>query len=76
MGQERVRGRVDGTAAYAFEEFICLATAGVRRVRLGRNGVEDFLPLGPLTAFEREGLAKMLPELKGNIEKGVKFANV
>jgi len=45
------------------------------RVRLGRDGVEAFLPLGPLSVFEREGLAKMLPELKGNIEKGIKFAN-
>lgn len=45
------------------------------RVRLGRHGVEAFLPLGPLTPFERQGLAKAVPELKGNIQKGINFAN-
>lgn len=45
------------------------------RVRLGRNGVEEYLPLGPLNEYERAGLEKMKSELKGSIEKGVVFAN-
>jgi malate dehydrogenase len=44
-------------------------------VRLGRDGAEGVLPLGPLSVHERAGFAKMLPELKGSIEKGVRFAN-
>lgn len=46
-----------------------------RRLALGREGVERFLPVGPLTAFERAGMEKMKAELKGSIEKGVQFAN-
>jgi malate dehydrogenase len=44
-------------------------------VRLGRDGAEGVLPLGPMSAHERAGFAKMLEELKGSIDKGVHFAN-
>jgi len=43
------------------------------RVLLGREGAEAALPLGPLSPFERAGMAKMLPELRGSIQKGVDF---
>ncbi len=42
-------------------------------VRLGKNGVEEILPLGTLSAFEQEALDAMLPTLKADIENGVKF---
>lgn len=29
--------------------------------------------IGPLSGFEKEGLEKMVPELEGSIQKGVKF---
>ncbi|XP_031284173.1 malate dehydrogenase, mitochondrial [Pistacia vera] len=45
------------------------------KVRLGKNGVEEVLGLGPLSDFEKEGLEKLKPELKSSIEKGIKFAN-
>ncbi|CAN7084296.1 unnamed protein product, partial [Brassica oleracea var. botrytis] len=45
------------------------------KVRLGKNGVEDVLDLGPLSDFEKEGLEALKPKLKSFIEKGVKFAN-
>ena len=45
------------------------------RLLLGRQGVAEFLPLGPMSAGERAGLAKMMPELKASIDKGVAFAN-
>ena len=45
------------------------------RVRLGPNGVEEFLPLGELTAFEKEGLEAMKELLTKNIAAGVAFAN-
>ena len=45
------------------------------QVRLGKNGVEEVLDLGPLSDFEKQGLEALKPELKSSIEKGVKFAN-
>ncbi|KAJ6416971.1 hypothetical protein OIU84_002788 [Salix udensis] len=45
------------------------------KVRLGKNGVEEVLGLGPLSAYEKEGLEKLKPELQSSIEKGIKFAN-
>jgi malate dehydrogenase len=44
------------------------------RVRLGRDGADGVLPLGPLSVHERACFAKMLPELKDSIQKGVQFA--
>ncbi|KAK4393516.1 Malate dehydrogenase, glyoxysomal [Sesamum angolense] len=43
------------------------------RVRLGRHGVEEIYPLGPLNEYERVGLEKAKKELAGSIEKGVSF---
>lgn len=45
------------------------------QVRLGKNGVEEVLGLGPLSGFEKDGLERLKPELAASIEKGVKFAN-
>uniref|UniRef100_A0A5B7C2E2 Malate dehydrogenase n=1 Tax=Davidia involucrata TaxID=16924 RepID=A0A5B7C2E2_DAVIN len=45
------------------------------KVRLGKNGVEEILGLGPLSDFEKQGLESLIPELKSSIEKGIKFAN-
>ena len=44
------------------------------RVRLGRHGADGVLPLGPMNAYERAGMAKMMAELKSSIQKGVEFA--
>ncbi|KAK6151099.1 hypothetical protein DH2020_016031 [Rehmannia glutinosa] len=43
------------------------------RVRLGRSGVEEIYPLGPLNEYERVGLEKAKKELAGSIDKGVSF---
>lgn len=43
------------------------------KVRLGRGGVEEVLPLGPLNDYEREGLEKAKKELEASVEKGVSF---
>ncbi|XWS52154.1 hypothetical protein CRYUN_Cryun11dG0042900 [Craigia yunnanensis] len=45
------------------------------KVRLGKNGVEEVLGLGPLSDYEKEGLESLKPELKASIEKGINFAN-
>ncbi len=38
------------------------------------GGVGSIAPLGTLSAYEKEGLDKMVPELKASIAKGVEFA--
>ncbi|KAG9446131.1 hypothetical protein H6P81_012259 [Aristolochia fimbriata] len=45
------------------------------KVRLGKQGVEEVLGLGPLSDYEKQGLENLKPELKASIEKGIKFAN-
>ncbi|WP_044470887.1 malate dehydrogenase [Mannheimia massilioguelmaensis] len=42
-------------------------------VRLGKEGVEEFLPLGKLSAFEEEALKGMLETLHADIASGEKF---
>lgn len=42
-------------------------------MRLGKNGVEEVLGLGPMTDFEKQGLEALKPELKSSIEKGIAF---
>jgi hypothetical protein len=44
------------------------------QVRLGPNGVEEVLGLGPLSALEEKGVAELKPVLQKNIETGVAFA--
>ncbi|KAF1345156.1 lactate/malate dehydrogenase [Delphinella strobiligena] len=43
-------------------------------IELGPNGVEAIHPVGKVTDYEQKLLDACLKDLKGNIEKGVKFA--
>ncbi|XP_010268647.1 PREDICTED: malate dehydrogenase, glyoxysomal-like [Nelumbo nucifera] len=43
------------------------------KVRLGRTGVEEIYPLGPLNEYERMGLEKAKKELAASIAKGISF---
>jgi malate dehydrogenase len=43
--------------------------------RFGKNGVEEVLGFGQLSAYEKLWFDKMLPDLKKQIAKGVEFAN-
>ena len=43
------------------------------KVRLGANGIEEVLPFGTLSAFEKEGMNKMLPDLMSQVKKGQDF---
>ncbi|KAI3466062.1 hypothetical protein Pfo_022725 [Paulownia fortunei] len=45
------------------------------KVRLGKNGVEEVLGLGPLSDYEQQRLESLKPELKSSIEKGVAFVH-
>lgn len=42
-------------------------------VRLGKNGVEEILDVGEISAFEKEALAAMQETLAGDIKKGAEF---
>jgi malate dehydrogenase len=42
-------------------------------VRLGKNGVEEILPYGKLSAFEEKAKNDMLEGLRGDIQMGVDF---
>ncbi len=42
-------------------------------VRLGTDGVDEFLPIGPMNEFEQKNFDAMLDTLKANIQKGVDF---
>ena len=44
------------------------------KVLLGKEGIDKVLSLGSINDFESDNLGKMLSELKGSIEKGIKFA--
>ena len=44
-------------------------------MRFGKNGVQEVLGLGELSAFEKEGLESLKGELKSSIDKGIEFAN-
>mmetsp|Transcript_4298 Transcript_4298/g.11979 ORF Transcript_4298/g.11979 Transcript_4298/m.11979 type:complete len:229 (+) Transcript_4298:112-798(+) len=43
--------------------------------KFGKGGVEEVLPYGELSAYEKEWFDKMLPELKKQIQKGVDFVH-
>nr|WP_314264132.1 malate dehydrogenase [uncultured Moellerella sp.] len=44
-------------------------------VRLGKNGIEELLPIGKLSAFEQAALDNMMDVLNADIELGEKFIN-
>lgn len=44
-------------------------------MRLGKNGVEEVLGLGPLSDYEEQGLEVLKPELKSSIDKGIAFVH-
>lgn len=43
-------------------------------VLLGKDGVEEILPFGPLSDFEKAGLEAAIPDLIAQAKKGVEFA--
>ena len=44
-------------------------------VRFGKDGVNEILPLGNLSPYEKKWFDKMMPELQNQIKKGVEFVN-
>lgn len=44
-------------------------------VKFGKNGIEEVLGFGELSAYEQQWFDKMLPDLKKQIQKGKDFVN-
>lgn len=42
-------------------------------VKFGKGGAEEALPIGSLSAYEKDGLKKAVEELQGNVKKGEDF---
>ena len=45
------------------------------KVRIGVNGIEEYLPIGKLTEYEQESLQKLKAELTASINKGLSFSS-
>jgi malate dehydrogenase len=60
-GGDKVQQSVDGLEFFS------------TNVELGSDGVAKAYPLGELTGFEKDLLKEAIPELRVNIDKGVKF---
>ena len=43
--------------------------------KFGPGGVKEVMGFGELSAYEKGWFDKMMPELKGQIQKGIDFAN-
>ncbi len=43
-------------------------------IKLGKDGIEEILPMGSINAYEQKVLDEMIETLDGNIKKGVEFA--
>lgn len=43
------------------------------KVQLGPDGISKVLPLGAMNEFETAAMAAMVPQLKGEIQKGLDF---
>lgn len=71
-------GGKKGVIEPAFVESPIYADEGVTffatRVELGTQGVEKIHEVGQVTDFEKEQIKEAVSQLKGNISKGVKFA--
>ena len=68
---------VDGVVEPTFVESPLFKDQGcdffASRVRLGKDGVQEILPLGNVSEYEQKLMDACLADLKKNIEKGYKF---
>jgi malate dehydrogenase len=65
----------DVTMCAYVESTITEATYFASPCKFGPEGVKEVLPLGELSAYEQKWFDKMMPDLKAQIAKGIKFAN-
>jgi len=74
---EATVGAKSGIVEPTFIESPLFVSEGIEffstNVQLGPNGVEKIHPLGEISAHEKELIEAAKKDLKGNIEKGIKF---
>ncbi len=44
------------------------------QLKLGKKGIEEYLPIGPISSYEQKALDEAVTILQGNIRKGREFA--
>lgn len=68
-----------GVSECAFVESPVAAKDGCEffssRIELGKNGVENILPIGPMSALEKANYDVMIKDLSAQVKKGIDFAN-
>lgn len=45
------------------------------QLKLGKNGIEEYLPIGTISDYEQKSVDEAITILQGNISKGREFAN-
>jgi malate dehydrogenase len=75
---ESVLMGLDGTTttecAYVESDVVPGVDFFAHKLKLGKNGIEEYLPLGELSAYEQKALEEAVTILQGNIKKGKEFA--
>eukprot|EP01024_Parvocaulis_polyphysoides_P006292 TRINITY_DN11656_c0_g2_i1.p3 TRINITY_DN11656_c0_g2~~TRINITY_DN11656_c0_g2_i1.p3 ORF type:complete len:238 (-),score=42.96 TRINITY_DN11656_c0_g2_i1:876-1589(-) len=44
-----------------------------QKLKIGKNGIEEYIPLGNLNEAEQQGLVELYEKLKESIDKGIEF---
>lgn len=70
---QALKGKKNVQCAYVQSDAVKGVQYFATPVELGPNGVEKILGTGQLSKYEEEMVQAAIPELKKNIEKGVKF---
>lgn len=70
-----IKGEVGVTQCAFVESTLTDSPFFASPCKFGKEGVEEVLGYGALSAYEQEWFDKMIPDLKKQIEKGVAFAN-
>jgi malate dehydrogenase len=70
-----LRGEKDIVQCAYVESSLTEARFFASACRFGKDGVEEVLPFGTMTAYEKKWFDKFLPELKTQIQTGIDYAN-
>ncbi len=63
-----------GARMYTAVSLTCVDATSVQ-LKLGKGGIEEYLPIGSISDYEQKALDEAVTILQGNISKGKEFAN-
>jgi malate dehydrogenase len=69
-----MQGTTTTECAYVESDIVPGVDFFAHKLKLGKNGIEEYLPLGELSAYEQKALDEAVTILQGNIKKGKEFA--